>query len=284
MMVPFRLASGTVITFRLAAFSSRLYSPRKMALAVLVGPCLSLATIGSAPSHNKCHNLYEAMPGMSTRKKPLYAVVTGDVVGSSRLTTRQRRRLLAALQSGRGKLKKYFGDDLVGDVELFRGDSWQFVLSRPAPSARAALFYRASLRAEMALRSVDSRVAIGVGGISLLPKATIAAGDGEAFGLSGEALDSMPRTTRMRFRGPAVGEDLSASIDVSLQLIDALASRWTARQALAVSGALLGWTQERIARAWFREKVTQQAVAQHLGRAGWSAIQAALLRTESLLA
>jgi len=193
------------------------------------------------------------MSRVSASQKPLYAVVTGDVVGSSRLTASPRRRLLAALRSSGGKLKKHFKDDLIGEVALFRGDSWQFVLSRPAAGVRAALFYRATLRAEMPLRSIDSRMAIGVGEISLLPKGTIAAGDGAAFRLSGEALDAMPRTTRIRFRGPVLGQGLSDSIDVFLQLIDALACRWTGRQALAVSGALLGWTQERIARAWFRE-------------------------------
>jgi hypothetical protein len=121
--------------------------------------------------------------------------------------------------------------------------------------------------------------------VTLLPRGAIAVGDGEAFRLSGEALDSMPRTTRMRFRGPsAIGESSSRSIDVCVQLIDTLATRWTGRQALAVCGALLGLTQERIARTWFRERVTQQAVAQHLDHAGWNAIQSALLHFESSVA
>ena len=219
---------------------------------------------------------------MSALRKPIYAVVTGDVVGSSRLAPQPRRRLLTALRRGATQLERHFGDSLVGKVALFRGDSWQFVLSRPAPTLRAALFFRAWLRSEMQLRSVDTRLAIGVGGVTFLPRGAIAVGDGEAFRLSGEALDSMPRTTRMRFRGPsAIGESSSRSIDVCVQLIDTLATRWTGRQALAVCGALLGLTQERIARTCSRERVTQQAVAQHLDHAGWNAIQSALLHFES---
>jgi len=36
-----------------------------------------------------------------------------------------------------------------------------------------------------------------------------------------------------------------------------------------VTGALRGWKQEKIAETWWKKKVSQQAVAQHLARAGW---------------
>ena len=45
------------------------------------------------------------------------------------------------------------------------------------------------------------------------------------------------------------------------------------KQAKATSGAILEFTQEEIAAEWFDQEITQQAIAQHLDRAGWSTIE-----------
>jgi len=69
---------------------------------------------------------------------------------------------------------------------------------------------------------------------------------------------------------------LSAALDIIVHLIDALAVDWTEKQAQAISGALRGWTQEKIAKLWWENPITQQAVAQHLDRASWYAVENAL--------
>ena len=78
----------------------------------------------------------------------------------------------------------------------------------------------------------------------------------------------------MRFSFPGPREE--ETLDVVVQLVDGLASRWSDRQALAVSGALRGWKQAKIASTCWKQPISQQAVAQHLDRAAWTSIELAL--------
>jgi hypothetical protein len=100
------------------------------------------------------------------------------------------------------------------------------------------------------------RLAIGIGPIDFLPQKAISSGDGEAYRRSRDAQD------------------------VLVRLIDAIARDSTGRQANAVCGAILDWKQVKIASVWFKGAVTQQAVAQHLERAGWNAAAEALAHIE----
>lgn len=68
-------------------------------------------------------------------------------------------------------------------------------------------------------------------------------------------------------------DETERAFDVIVRLIDALATRWTDKQALAISGALRGMKQEEIAEKLWERRITQQAVAQHLSRAGWDALE-----------
>ncbi len=218
---------------------------------------------------------------MKLRKDQTYAVVTGDVVGSRKLSPDQRAHLVRILRRASGALHERFRDLVPFDVDFFRGDSWQFVVSKPERSVRAALFFRAYLKSQMARSPVDTRLAIGLGRIDFLPQKAISTGDGEAYRRSGTALDEMPRGTRMRIDGArAIGSLDMKTADVLIRLIDAIARDWTDRQANAVCGAILHWKQTKIASVSFKGAVTQQAVAQHLERAGWNAVEAALSHIE----
>lgn len=218
---------------------------------------------------------------MKLRKGQSYAVVTGDVIGSRKLSLDQRAHLVRTLRRASRQLHEHLQDCVPFEVDFFRGDSWQFVVSKPERSVRAALFFRAYLISQMARRTADTRLAIGIGPIDFLPQKAISTGDGEAYRRSGIALDKMPRGTRMRIDGPrAIGSLDMSTADVLVRLIDAIARDWTDRQANAVCGALLHWKQVEIASVWFKGAVTQQAVAQHLERAGWNAVGAALTHIE----
>ena len=136
-----------------------------------------------------------------------------------------------------------------------------------------ALFFRALIRISLPDDGIDSRIAIGFGSIDFIPGDAISSGDGEAYRLSGEGLESLKKTFRMglffpdRHRTP-----LTNALDVIVQLLDREVGKWTEAQSESVAGALLGLTQQAIASNWVAREVTQQAIAQHLGRAGWSAI------------
>ncbi len=218
---------------------------------------------------------------MKIRRDQTYAVVTGDVVGFKKLSLDQRAHLGRILHRASGELQERFHDCVPFKIDYFRGDSWQFVVSKPERSVRAALFFRAYLKSRMPKSPVDTRLAIGLGPIDFLPRKAISTGDGEAYRRSGMALDKMPRGTRMRIDGPRTFGSLDLkTADVLVRLIDAIARDWTDRQATAVCGAILHWKQTEIASVSFKGAVTQQAVAQHLERAGWNAVEAALSHIE----
>jgi len=203
-----------------------------------------------------------------------YAVLTGDVVGSTRLKGEDRLALLDVMREVSRGIQKQYPNDVPLPVDIFRGDSWQVLVQNPEHALRIGLYYRARIRAGVKSHRVDTRFSIGLGGIDLLPEDHVSSGDGEAFWLSGHGLERMPRNRRMVVLLPASFADcLSDASDSILFLIDTLATRWTRKQAEAMSGAMAGLTQERIAQNWVEKPVTQQAVAQHLERAGWNAIE-----------
>lgn len=210
----------------------------------------------------------------------MFAVLTGDVVSSSAMEPGQRRHLPRLLKEAAGAVREQLGRQVAGDLDVFRGDSWQLVLENPANSLRAALIMRAHLRACTGAGGLDTRVAIGIGGIAFAPRREVSQGDGPAFRASGLLLEALPRDCRL---GLALAErDAPAELPVLLGLIDHVVSRWTGKQALAALGALAGWPQAQIARLW-RPAVKQPVVARHLGRGGWGRVAAGLAHYEYIL-
>lgn len=205
------------------------------------------------------------------------AVITGDVVGSARFTGPDRARLHEALRRAADDLIDAFHEFVPYPIAFFRGDSWQFLVSQPSKAIRVGLYYRSSTQSLLDSPHYDARMAIGVGTISFLPGSDVSSGDGEAFRRSGEALNDLGRDRRMAFVGPPSLPPVTRdAIDAIVGLIDSIASQWTSRQASAVAGALRGWTQQQIGDRRFDPAITQQGVAQHLDRAAWDAIEAAL--------
>lgn len=205
------------------------------------------------------------------------AVITGDVVGSARFAGADRASLHRGLRQAATDLESSFASFVPYPVAFFRGDSWQFLVTEPPLAIRMGLYFRSAAQSLFDSAAFDTRMAIGVGTISFLPEEDVSAGDGEAFRRSGEALNELGRDRRMVFVGPPGMPTVEhAAIHAMVGLIDAIASDWTARQAQAVAGALRGWTQRQIGRERFDPPISQQGVAQHLDRAAWEAIEAAL--------
>ncbi len=209
-----------------------------------------------------------------------YAVITGDIVGSSHLSLPDRQRLVGVIGESSRQLRKIFGKSIPLDVDVFRGDSWQVLLTDPPRSLRAALMFRALLRWKMKSHSFDTRLAIGVGTADLIPRRRVSEGSGEAFRASGLALDSMKKR-RMAFAFP--GSDVEGPLDVIVHLVDEIAVRWTDRQARAILGAMQGWTQKKIAATWDAPAISQPAVTLHLEAAGWHSVKRGLAEFEQLL-
>jgi hypothetical protein len=214
---------------------------------------------------------------MDVLKDRYYAALTGDVIKSSRLSAAVRSELHDAILKAGGELEKFFPGLVVDGINVFRGDSVQFLLSDPAKALRTALFFRAALKGAGDPLRVDMRFAIGIGTIDFMPEESKGGADGEAYRLSGPALDSMSPKQTLRLALPLTGATHSCpeALKTTVALAGTLAERWTAKQALAVKGALLGYTQDEICHLW-PTPVSRQAVAKNLDAAGWFAVELAV--------
>ncbi len=214
---------------------------------------------------------------MKVTAKKKYAVITGDIVDSSKLPKAQRQALPGLIAKASQESRKAFPDAVPLAADVFRGDGWQLLVSDPVRSLRVGLFFRACLRsASERGRGLDTRLAIAVGSVDFV-RERVSQGDGEAYRLSGRALEAMPRKQRLLLA--ISGAKDAQALTVIVRLIDVLAQRWTGRQALAVRAALRGLTHEKIAKAW-PGSISQQAVTKHLDGAQWPAIEAALNHVE----
>jgi hypothetical protein len=215
---------------------------------------------------------------MKSPKERRYAVITGDIVASSLLRASERRLLLKSIGESSRTLRGIMGRAVPLNVDVFRGDGWQILVTDPPRVLRAALLFRALLRATMAPVHCDTRLAIGIGEAELLPRLRVSEGTGEAFERSGHALDAMKKR-RMIFSFPEAAAE--GSLDAIVHLCDAIAVTWTDKQARAMVGAMRGKTQKEISASWGKTPITQQTAAQHLEAAGWHAVKHGLEEFEA---
>jgi hypothetical protein len=224
----------------------------------------------------------DSMKVVNSNKK--FAVVTGDIVGSSRFKAARRKQLYGAMKQAASQVSEAFEDEFVLGVDIFRGDSWQCLLKSVPLCMHVGLYYRAAVKALMDNGKADSRLAIAVGKIDLYPKDRASEGDGDAYRLSGRLLENLKGGRRIAFS--VCGKENSQEtkmISVIAGFLDSIAQGWTARQAQAISGALKGLPQKEIADRWIPRSISQQAVAQHLDRARWRVLLDGLEFLEEVL-
>ncbi len=220
-------------------------------------------------------------------KEHLYAVLSGDLVRSSKLTPTQSKHAMEGLREAADAFCGAYPKAIVGRLDTFRHDSWQLLLTRPEMALRAALFLRTAIkRRSDAKTKYDTRVAIGVGTVESIAKRRISDSRGDAFTRSGKGLDAM-KGHRLAFvstdKPPADESWIAHGI---VPLLDCVVGDWTAPESRAVHAALMGCTQEETAAQWYRddargEQPTRQAVAKALIRAHWATLETVLESVES---
>ena len=110
----------------------------------------------------------------------------------------------------------------------------------------------------------------------LLKKNKITSSDGEAFRLSGEALDNLSQGTQ-RLTVRTFNTAFNEQIEPSILLLDALIQKWTQNQAELVLYKLQDKKEDEIAS---KLKITQSAVNQRTKTAQWLAIEKLVLYFE----
>jgi len=217
----------------------------------------------------------------------IYAVLTGDLIGSSRFRIQEREKILSNLKDS---FKLISPDIIASQFAVFRGDSFQGVLSRPDEALNAALIIRASLLSKFKGKRtrLDARIAVGIGTIDYLSPNQSGEGDGEAFRNSGLELDKMKKGEQniiIKTHWPEINEEFR----IECALLDALIQRWTKEQAEAIlyqlqkkeflggtthdfhfQGLIQGITQEGIAKIL---SISQPALSQRLKTGGSWAVQ-----------
>ncbi len=191
-----------------------------------------------------------------------YAVITGDIVDSTGIQG-DYKEILEGIASD---IQKH--QDKGFRFEIYRGDSFQGLITDPVQALKIGILYRAGLRRYTKGNSVeniwDARIAIGIGTIKDVDTTIdlkLNSADGEAFVRSGRSLNSM-KHEGLQLKICTGDQTLDDEFTAVCPLLDAIIGRWTTSQAEAVYMQLLeGITQEEIGR---RLGISQRASGKRL--------------------
>lgn len=214
----------------------------------------------------------------SLKNLKIKAVLTGDVVKSTRLTTKElsdtRERVLAAID----EISHWADGLIVGKPEFFRGDSWQVLLGDPRYFLRASIFIRAYLRRFN--KEWDTRIAIGLGTVDKVEDDRISLSSGSAFINSGKQLDAMSSSLGFSVRHAFLDKENLGWIEPLAALCAASVNHWSERQATMICHMLplASPTQTDLAAEL---QITKQAVSKALHTGDFDSVMAAIEWVES---
>lgn len=198
----------------------------------------------------------------------MIAVLTGDIVRSTELSSGRLDRAVAVLRDASATAGAWHGSSL--RFSRNRGDGWQVCLARPALALRTALYLRCALRAEG--KDLSTRISAATGSGDPGDTDDLNAASGPVFVASGRGLDDIVPPATMTFVG-------GGATGAAFRLSDHVSNGWTEAQARALAPFLAPRppTQSEVAD---RLGITRQAVAQALDAAGYPALSDALALIE----
>ena len=217
-------------------------------------------------------------------KNATIAVITGDLVDSSRFSNKRMSAIIGRLNTEFKAYTKLPSDKSV-EFTMFRGDSFQGIVEDPRLALSLALqikalinsFNDADTDAGNNVPLADVRISIGIGEASYDLNA-INVSNGEAFQLSGRTLDSMKsRQSKMAVTTPV--SDVNDEFEVHMKFLDATTDRWSMASAEVVYYLLQDYKEQQIAQELNR---SQAAINHRKKAAGWDEIRLLLRRYEQL--
>lgn len=219
-------------------------------------------------------------------KNKCYAVLSGDLVDSSRLASGESQRAMQWLREAAGRLANAHPGCVEGTLDTFRHDSWQLLMGQPSLCLRAAVYLRTALKlhSDRSAR-FDTRISIGIGAVDVIAESRVSDSRGPAFTISGRNLDAMGRN-RLVFEAQEVDAAAPSLLgQVAVPLLDCLVSDWSPTVAHAIHGTIEGLTQDEVARSLppnprTDKPVSRQAVSDSLHRGHWRAVKAVLNNLE----
>jgi hypothetical protein len=196
-------------------------------------------------------------------KDKIYAVITGDIVKSGKFGS-EREKALKILKNALNSLSDFRKKSIEGVSDIFRGDSFQIVISEPGAALEIAIYLKAGLLSKTIKgKNIDVRIAIGIGKIESLNGKNLKESDGEAFRLSGSTLDNISKYRRFSIKSSI--DELNKQLEFISSSIDSITRRWSSEQAEAILLWLKGYTQISISK---KLGISQPAVNQRLQLGG----------------
>ena len=199
------------------------------------------------------------------------AVITGDIVNSTKLAAAKEKKLLKALHL---VLAPY-------QFEFYRGDSLQAFQKNAQQALRTALLCRTaaiSISQHEETASSDIRISIGIGEVRG-PVRLLRTAKGEAFVLSGRAFDEISKT-QTRLAITAVNPLANEGLQVIADYINAIFKVMTGKQATVIFELLRGQTQQVVAGKLKKSKST---INQHVSSGRWPEIEKLLQQYENII-
>lgn len=204
------------------------------------------------------------------------AIITGDIIDSTKLSSDDRAVMLDVLRSIPSVLSS------IQDVSLdiFRGDSFQIGIAEVREVLRAVLAIRSYLRShkmESAKMLLDARLAIGIGTLDYESDA-LSTSDGEAYRLSGKLLDGMGKS-RVKIMTP--WKCVNDELELETAFADDIISSWTQSQSRIILLSLL--TSHRHVDLSQRLGISRQMVDKSLKASKEELMRAYIRRFEKLV-
>ncbi len=192
---------------------------------------------------------------------PLSAVLTGEIVNSTRLSPAREKSLLKRLTLLLNTFK----------FEFYRGDSFQVYMKDPGKALETALSCRVlaiSSAPAKAKELSDIRIGIGIGTVNA-PVRQPGLAKEEAFLLSGRVLDELEKSGE-RLGIASTLEIANAGFSVISDYANMICKKMTAKQAAVILELLKGHSQQEIA---FRLKKSKSTINQHVTAGRWSELE-----------
>lgn len=214
-----------------------------------------------------------------------YGIITGDIVGFTKLEIAERSELIDALLAIIGRINHHKEIPDQVKFEMYRGDSFQVGIPKAEDSLRVALLIRLGLIASRTTlhssvrrsNTWDARLSVGIGSVDYI-KDSLSFSDGEAFRYSGRSFDLLKKSDRLIIRTPWT--EINQELDVECFMADTIIRRLSDKQV-------------KITYQYISENSTQKLVAEEMGitpqavnkslQQGGSALQEFIKRFEVLI-
>ena len=214
----------------------------------------------------------------------MIAVLTADLIDSTKYSKEILEFIIGQLQKEFSALTTQYKGQ--ANFAMFRGDSFQGVLTTPEDALNVALRLKATVTKAQLDQTMskavipigDVRIAIGIGQ-GELPDGDLNTANGEAYQYSGRLLDGMKelgRKTQMRCGNEAINDEFLTTF----AFLDNVTDRWSVASSEVIYYLLKGLKEQEIADTLER---SQAAINLRKKAASWQEIQGLLQRFNTVI-